>query len=252
VMLSDLPSDAVLKVDGVIISKNADGSYDIPNFLTKLDNDLVDMTDNIYLSTKDASVSPTITAVTQDGLTLSYTIVGGNIDNTLVGGDGNDSLNGGAGNDLLNGGAGDDMLVSDLSVSSTTISGDRGIGALDGGSGIDTLIFTSANESIDFSFLNTSNMPIHNIEVIDLSVGNHALTNLTVQDVLDMTDANHTLTILGDAGDTVTLAQGADANHSWEQTADNIVENGHVLDVYQNSDKTVTLKVEDSTSHSII
>jgi len=40
---------------------------------------------------------------------------------------------------------------------------------------------------------------------IDLAVGNHDLSNITLEDVLDITDADNTLKIIGDAGDTIGL-----------------------------------------------
>jgi len=177
----------------------------------------------------------------------------------LYGNAGNDWLSGGAGIDRLYGGEGNDKLVTDLqtdSATGTTLSGDTGLGNVDGGLGIDTLILSMDGSAINFAALDTTNNPIKNIETIDLGHGgsadNHALTNLTVQDVIDMTDSSHTLTILGDGSDSITLAQGADANHSWTKTQENSSLNGHIVDIYQNGDKTVTLNIEDTTTHSIV
>jgi hypothetical protein len=126
--------------------------------------------------------------------------------------------------------------------------------SIDGGAGTDTLVLTH-DTNIDFS--NLGNV-IHNIEAIDLGHGGaadaHSLTNLSAQDVMDMTDSAHTLTIFGDSADSVTLVNptGADANHTWTQTGNNVIENGHTLDIYHNGDSTVTLKIEDTTTHAIV
>ncbi|MDD2888062.1 MAG: hypothetical protein PHY66_09690, partial [Aliarcobacter sp.] len=122
---------------------------------------------------------------------------GGNGSDTLYGGNGNDYLDGGAGADKLYGGAGNDTLVFDKNDT-----------AIDGGSGIDTLKLING-DSIDFSSLDNS--VIKNIEKIDLSSDTSAnsLTKLTLQDVIDMTDStDKTLTITGNAGDTVELTGG--------------------------------------------
>jgi len=160
----------------------------------------------------------------------------------LTGTSGDDVLIGNDGADTLLGGAGNDTLIFDAADT-----------LIDGGLGSDTLQLLSGT-SIDFSILDNSK--IKNIEIIDLGHGgtadNHALTNLSVQDVIDMTDGSNTLTILGDTSDTVTLAQGTDANHSWTKTQDNSSLNGHIVDIYQNGDKTVTLNIEDTTTHSIV
>jgi plastocyanin len=181
-----------------------------------------------------------MTIGTQDGSSVAYSIYGGPTDSTLTGGNGNDYISGGAGSDKLDGGAGNDTLVFDAA---DTI--------IDGGTGMDTLVLTAGTD-IDFSALGDI---IHNIEVIDLTQnGAHKLNGLTVQEVFDMTDSAHTLTIFGDSADTVTLVNpvGADANHTWTKTGENVIENGHTLDIYNNADKSVTLKVEDTTAHTIV
>ncbi|MDP3300963.1 MAG: tandem-95 repeat protein [Sulfuricurvum sp.] len=123
---------------------------------------------------------------------------------------------------------------------------------LDTGAGMDTLILAT-NADIDFGALGNI---IKNIEVIDLNQnGAHKLNGLTVQDVFDMTDSAHTLTIFGDSADTVTLVNPtdpADTAHKWTLTAENVIENGHTLDIYKSGDNSVTLKVEDTTVHTIV
>jgi hypothetical protein len=181
-------------------------------------------------------------------------INGGSGNDIIYGGDGNDTLSGDAGADKLYGGAGDDTLITDLT-GVTTVSGDTGLGALDGGTGIDTLVLSTTNANIDFSLLNSTNEPIKNIEIIDLSQnGNHALTNLSYADVIDMTDSNHTLKILGDsASDVIQLTQA----DGWTKSASAVTESGHVFDVYQShgvnaTDPTVTLKIEQVITDQVL
>ncbi|QIR76842.1 beta strand repeat-containing protein [Sulfurospirillum diekertiae] len=78
-------------------------------------------------------------------------LYGGAGNDILEGEDGNDYLDGGAGADKLYGGAGNDILVYDAADT-----------VIDGGTGTDTLLFT-ANTTIDFSKLDSSNDPIKNI-----------------------------------------------------------------------------------------
>jgi hypothetical protein len=167
---------------------------------------------------------------------------------TLNGGDGNDILIGGAGRDVLNGGAGNDTLVSDISTSGSgtfwnpfVVNGDSALNAVNGGSGTDTLILLEGS-NINFNALDTSNMVINDIEIIDLRHGgNHSLTNITIQDVLDMTDSNKTLTIRGDSGDSVDFLDTTGA--TWSKTAGTGVNAG--FDLYTNSkDNSVLVKVE--------
>jgi Ca2+-binding RTX toxin-like protein len=163
--------------------------------------------------------------------TKIQTLIGTSGDDVLIGNDGADSMSGGAGNDTLVFDAADTLI--------------------DGGSGMDTLILTSGTD-INFSALGDI---IHNIEVIDLTQnGAHKLNGLTVQDVFDMTDSAHTLTIFGDSADTITLVNPADPTdtaHKWTLTAENVIENGHTLDIYKSGDNSVTLKIEDTTVHTI-
>lgn len=124
----------------------------------------------------------------------------------------------------------------------------RGDTVLDGGDGIDTLIFSMDGSAINFAALDSTNNPIKNIEIIDLGHGgtsdNHALTNLSLQDVIDMTDSNNNLIILGDAGDTVDFLN----SNGWVKgTSSTEIVNGssHILDHYTNTiDPTVLVKVE--------
>ncbi|MBN2869532.1 MAG: cadherin-like domain-containing protein, partial [Campylobacterales bacterium] len=232
VMLSDMPGDAVLKIDGVIVN-GVNGVFEIPNFSAKLDNDASDNFDDIYLTTTQSGFIPTIIGVTQDGTDEAYTIVGGNADSVLAGSEGNDYISGGSGSDTIIGGKGNDTLVFDASDA-----------LIDGGEGFDTLILTT---DIDMSAL--ANNPVRNVEALDIA--NHQIT-LSLEDVLTMTDINHDLYILKDSTGSVVLADSS----QWAKAAETVTEtvNGseHVWDVYHSTaDATVTLKIDADTQHTL-
>ena len=119
-------------------------------------------------------------------------LFGGDGNDTLDGGADGDTLDGGAGNDTLRGGTGDDILVWD-SLDLT----------IDGGAGSDTLRVDAGDADLT-AFTGT----IAGIEIIDLETDTGANTvTLAAQDVLDMSDTD-TLTIDGDAGDSLQAGTG--------------------------------------------
>ncbi|MDD2357744.1 MAG: Ig-like domain-containing protein, partial [Thiovulaceae bacterium] len=160
---------------------------------------------------------------------------------TLNGNTGNDILIGQAGvANTLNGNAGNDVMLYDANDIK-----------IDGGTGTDTLVLQSS-ANIDFSILDSTK--VHNIEVIDLNInGNHTISNLKLSDVLNMTDSNHTLEILGNSTDTVSLKNGTGTD-VWTKSATQTTDtSGHTFDVYTNSaNSSVSVKVEDHTTHNII
>ena len=112
---------------------------------------------------------------------------------------------------------------------------------VDGTTGVDTLIVPS-NDALDFSGIDN----ISNVERLDLSVGDHAVTNLSVDDVINMTDSNQLLEILGDATDTVGLIAG-----DWTATGNTVVsDDGHSFAEYQDAAGSVTLLIEDTITVS--
>ncbi|MDP2850873.1 MAG: DUF4114 domain-containing protein [Sulfuricurvum sp.] len=187
---------------------------------------------------------------TMNGTEGDDTIYGNNGNDTLNGDNGNDILVGGSGSDKLFGGFGNDTLITDLVATridgDNTLTGDNIVNSIDGGAGTDTLIFTG-DTNINFKALSSNNNPIANIEIIDLSQGNHQLTNLSLSDVIDMTDSNHTLTIVGDSADSVNIPQTS-GNYSVAKAIDG------GFDVYTYSsnagDPTVTVKIEQDITHS--
>ena len=120
--------------------------------------------------------------------------------------------------------------------------------AIDALDGVDTIVFKQDQnvDSIDYSKLD-------NIEKIDLTAnGNHTLNNVSLSDVLNMTDTNNTIEIHGDSGDHLNLSGGdynAISNPSgWQHTT----ANGTAT--YSSTDGTdsVTLKVDDNITTSVI
>ncbi len=111
---------------------------------------------------------------------------------------------------------------------------------IDGSLGIDTLLVSNDD---DLNFNTISNLK--NMEIIDLASDNHTITNLDVADILNMTDADNTLTIYGDAGDSVSKPAGT--SETWTKTDSSVDDgNGHTVDVYNVSDgsNTVTVNIE--------
>jgi Ca2+-binding RTX toxin-like protein len=115
----------------------------------------------------------------------------------IVGGHGDDTLTGGGGADSFRGGQGHDRIeIADATFFD-----------VDGGTGADTLALVGENLVLDLTAIASSK--VTSIEKIDLVAGsgNNSLT-LALGDVLDLSDASNTLTIDGDADDSVTVADG--------------------------------------------
>ncbi|MEL0583768.1 MAG: tandem-95 repeat protein [Candidatus Thiodiazotropha sp. (ex. Lucinoma kazani)] len=112
---------------------------------------------------------------------------------------------------------------------------------IDGGDGIDTLL-VSDNDDLDFSGISN----IRNIERIDLTAGDHDISNLSVADVLTMTDGDNLLEILGDVSDNVELT------NDWHATGNTLTQNGHQFAEFNNADDSVTLLIEDQVNVTIV
>lgn len=116
-------------------------------------------------------------------------------DEVLIGGIGNDMLNGGGGADVLKGGAGDDILVFHA-----------GAERYEGDLGTDTLMFSGADQVLDFTALLQGRF--EGLEIIDLTgTGDNTLV-LSALDVLNLPDSSIVLRIDGDTGDSVTATDG--------------------------------------------
>ncbi len=125
--------------------------------------------------------------------------------------------------------SGKDTLLYDLEAD---LAGTRSYNALGGD---DTLVLRQG-EIIDFA-ADRAKLSISNIETIDLTVnGDHALVNLTWQDVIAMTDLRHELYILGDSGDSLQLG----TSNGWSDP-----EGSGIYNIYTNiNDTTVKLHVD--------
>src|SRR5688572_28085769 len=115
---------------------------------------------------------------------------GNSLANVLTGNSGNNTLSGMGGEDVLNGREGDDTLVWQAA--------DR----FDGGDGIDTLSVRGTGVSLNLQGVLDDR--ILNIEKIDLTGAGNNHLKLTVADLLALSSTGDTLTVDGDAGDTVT------------------------------------------------
>ncbi|XQC06243.1 hypothetical protein ACOAJ8_03920 [Arcobacter cryaerophilus gv. pseudocryaerophilus] len=155
--------------------------------------------------------------------------------------DGNDTITGGEGRDIIYGQGGNDTIITDINTNNGKADGDI---LIDGGTGFDT-IKLEGNNDIDFSKLGDI---IKNIEAIDLTEGDHKLTNITLDDVLKMTDSNKELIILRDSKDSVLFKDTVGENgqaQTWLKAENSIVKDGKTFEVYTNTgDSTVQVKVE--------
>ncbi|MCT7517488.1 vWA domain-containing protein, partial [Aliarcobacter cryaerophilus] len=163
-----------------------------------------------------------------------------NVDGDTRGGD--DTLSGGAGRDIIYGQGGNDTIITDINTNNGEADGDI---LIDGGTGFDT-IKLEENNNIDFSKLGDR---IKNIEAIDLTEGNHELTNISLNDVLNMTK-DKKLIIFGDKDDTVKFKDG----DGWiiKSNIINDVESGKKFVEWTNTnDATVSVKVEQPISDGV-
>lgn len=204
-----------------LIIKIADGTYVEPTPISGLEGTTAD---DIIL-----------------GTSADETLNGNAGNDHLEGGDGDDTLNGGDGNDILIGGAGSDNLYGGASNDTLVIDSEDGI--IDGGTDYDTVML-SGNHHIDFSNLGT--LQISNIEVLDLTNGDHTLNNISAEDILNITGESNTLLITGDSGDIVGLI-GSD----WTNGAPTVI-NGVSYDVYNGVGEDVTIQIQDGITVDII
>ncbi|MES9970665.1 MAG: tandem-95 repeat protein, partial [Candidatus Thiodiazotropha sp.] len=174
-----------------------------------------------------------------DGSPVADILAGGSVNEYIAGYEGNDTLNGNAGDDYLDGGAGSDQ--SSGGSGNDTLVFDSADTLLSGDAGFDTLIAPD-NDDLDFSSISS----ISNVERIDLTVGNHDIMNLSVDDVLTMTDSDNLLEILGDTSDSVELTS------DWHESGNSVTQNGHTFTEYLNADDSVTLLIEDQVTVTII
>ena len=182
----------------------------------------------------------TQTAVDQLGGSGNETLTGSAAAETLVAGAGDDTLSGNGGGDVLYGGAGNDSFVLNAgnlaALAAPAMSGQ--LSRIDGGTGIDSIVLSGAGLAFDLTAMVNqgaggvgSTSRIESIERIDLTgSGDNALT-LATRDVLDMAGMNlfnsgngwsglgaavsrHQLVVDRNAGDALTLADGASWNYA--------------------------------------
>ncbi len=210
----DDPRDQDRDNDYVLDVQVSDGEFSTPQTIT------VRVTDG-------ASASSRTTPGTADGysaVAAPMTVLGtaGNAETeVLLGGAGDDTLVGHGGRDIFRAGAGDDTLgISDTAFA-----------RIDGGTGEDTLRLDGSNITLDFAAILPAK--VDSIERIDLTgTGDNSL-NLDIRDVLDLSDDTAggitTLTVLGDAGDKVTVA-----DDGWTRAAGEVEIDGQSFAQFDN------------------
>ena len=114
-------------------------------------------------------------------------------------------------------------------------------GMVDGGDGTDTLSLLVSGDAVGMDILALS---ASNFERLDITGSGDNALNFTLQDVLDITDSNNQLTILGDAGDSVTSAA-----EGWVQGADQTIDS-NLFHVYTLD--TATLFVDADINQTIL
>ncbi len=147
----------------------------------------------------------------------------------LIGGTGDDVLTGGGGADVFRGGAGDDRLIV----------ADMGFRVADGGNGTDTLVLSGARHKLDLTNPLMA-ARLESIERIDLTgSGNNTLTlnQFAVRGGIGtVADGWHTLTVLGNPGDRVLLA-----DTGWFKIG-SLVESGVSFDRYAMGNAAVDIQ----------
>ena len=196
------------------------------------DTYVIDNVGDLNKALVDAGVDTVRTGISyalganQENLTLvgsaALTADGNALANLIIGNDGDNVLDGGAGADTLNGGRGDDVLVFD------------GADVLvNGGLGDDRLAISGTGVTLDLR----GSAIFNSIEAIDLTgTGNNALT-LDAAAVLAVAADSHQLRVIGNAGDTVHVAD------TWQASGQRLVE-GKTFVEYTTGDVTLQLAAE--------
>ncbi|MCK5111837.1 MAG: hypothetical protein KAQ94_09985, partial [Arcobacteraceae bacterium] len=100
--------------------------------------------------------------------------------------------------------------------------------------------FTFDADNMDLNFDNVIVDESTEINSIDMSDGNHDITNLELADVLDMTGEDNVLTILGDDTDSVQLENTND--DTWTQAEGTTEVDGHTFVTFTSSDATILIE----------
>jgi hypothetical protein len=152
---------------------------------------------------------------------------GNALGNVLTGNVGNNILDGRGGADTLNGGGGNDILrVPGL-----------GFKNLDGGAGVDTLILTSAGQTLDLTAFGSK---LHNLETINLNGAN--ILNLTAAAVRNLSATSDKLVVDGTVGSAVNAGSG------WAKGLD-VAANGQTYHTYTQGAAALWVNTSVGTVH---
>jgi hypothetical protein len=110
----------------------------------------------------------------------------------FVTGAGADTVLGEGGNDLIYTGPGDDIV---------DVPGGNNFFRLDGGTGEDTLRLSGSGETLDLASL--SDLVVVGFEILDITGSGDNTVNLDTRDLRALSPTANTVTVLGDAGDTI-------------------------------------------------
>ena len=147
---------------------------------------------------------------------ISYVIFGGNFTNSvthqavssggsLSGTSGADVMIGSISADQLTGAGGADVLYGGAGIDSLYIS-DSIFLRVDGGSGYDSLRLDGAGFTLDLTTI--ADTRVRGIEEINLTGSGDNTLTLDLAEVLGLSDTSNTLTVSGNAGDTVNVGSG--------------------------------------------
>lgn len=133
--------------------------------------------------------------ITQLGSQGDDVLTGNFRQDIIIGSNGNDNIDGGGGADVLKGGSGNDSIAIN----------DNQFQRLDGGLGTDTLKI----DGVSLNLTQVADNKIRHFEIFDLTGNQNDTTTLNLNDVLNISDTSNTLTLLGNSGDKINLADGS-------------------------------------------
>ena len=149
--------------------------------------------------TLDLVAGTATTSTDTNQLTSIENVRGTHFADVMTGDGGDNELHGLRSDDVIVGGAGDDLIHFDT----------EDVTSVDGGVGTDTLRANDANvrnEDLDIDLTQIADSVFTNFETVDLTADGPNNLTLSLGDLLAITDSSNTLTVTGNANDTVATA----------------------------------------------